>query len=268
MTVYNLIDCLGQADEILIEWTGAGFLDPAKSYIFDFAPDTCYVAQLRFSNDTLPQYNESNIIEEYDDCATCNAICYRLIDCDGGDDVLTSDDLAGYVGETIKWTDGETEYCSQVQSFVCRTESFSSTDVTVIDCFDNCTECTAVPATEPEPAFEGTKRTVKPKYEVPLCRPEDYEKAKCKFSELLFHEVASKRYGIEFCCDDDLSKWEIQQELMELQVIQSRYNQEDFNTDTDSGLEDCSEPGIGNMRVDDDSCVIFRVVPIDEPLTP
>ena len=269
MAVYNLVDCTGQTPEVLIDWQGASNLDETKSYIFSFATDICYIPDLVFNPDSFPQYDEADIVETYDDCSECNAICYRLIDCDGGADVLTSDDLSGYVGKTLKWqNDAEEEYCASVTSFVCRTETFTSTNVTVVECYEDCTECTAVAPVVSAPEFKSTKRKVTPNYEVGICRPEDHEKANCKFAELLFHEVASRRYGIEFCCDDDLSKWEIKSALMNMEVVQSRFDQDEFTTDpTLDGLEDCTGFGIGNMRINDDSCVVFRVTPIDEVLT-
>jgi hypothetical protein len=263
MALYNLINCIDETDQSLIDWQGTGFLDEAKSYIFTSTPDVCYRVVLRFETGTFPIYGDSDILTEYADCETCNAICYRLVDCSGGAEVLTSDDLAGYIGKTIKWqNDSAEEFCADVTSFICRTETFTSENITVIDCYDTCTECTAVPVVETPSTFKATKRAPKPNYELGICKPEEYDKANCKFSELVFHDVASRRYGIEHCCDDDLDKWDVKQALMNLQVIQSRFDKNNFE-DLDPN---CEGVGVGIMSVNNDDCVVWRVVPIDEPL--
>jgi hypothetical protein len=42
-----------------------------------------------------------------------------------------------------------------------------------------------------------------------------------KFAEAVYQKMASKRYGIEFCCDTDLKKWSIKKELLDLNALKS-----------------------------------------------
>ena len=41
----------------------------------------------------------------------------------------------------------------------------------------------------------------------------------CKFSEAAYQRMVSKRYGIAFCCQTDLTKWMIKKELLRLNDI-------------------------------------------------
>lgn len=41
----------------------------------------------------------------------------------------------------------------------------------------------------------------------------------CKFSEAVYQKMASKRYGITFCCQTDLIKWMIKKQLLDLNSV-------------------------------------------------
>jgi len=41
-----------------------------------------------------------------------------------------------------------------------------------------------------------------------------------QFAEAVYQEMASIRYGIEFCCSPDLKKWSIKKELIDLSALQ------------------------------------------------
>jgi hypothetical protein len=69
----------------------------------------------------------------------------------------------------------------------------------------------------PRPVFP--KRKVKPGYDSPTCTPEKYEKIVCSFSEWMYKDVMEKRYGISNCCPDELMKWEIKKEILDLEVL-------------------------------------------------
>ena len=45
------------------------------------------------------------------------------------------------------------------------------------------------------------------------------DKVNCKFSEAVFQEMAAKRYGIKFCCNDDLDRRLIDKELLDMNDI-------------------------------------------------
>ena len=42
------------------------------------------------------------------------------------------------------------------------------------------------------------------------------EKVENKFAEIIYQRMASKRFGIEFCCNEDNTRWEIKKELLRL----------------------------------------------------
>ena len=54
------------------------------------------------------------------------------------------------------------------------------------------------------------------KYEVMSIEDVQYhDNVNCKFSESLYQEMASERYGIAFCCETDKRKWALKKELLE-----------------------------------------------------
>jgi hypothetical protein len=139
-----------------------------------------------------------------------------------------------YVGKAIQYKQDDKIFCATVSSFVCREvpeEQLPPVFVFAIDdCFDTCEEC--YPPLPPDPAkFELNQRTVKPGYDTAACTPAYWDKIKCKFSEALYQHMASIRYGIEFCCNADMEKWVIKNELLDLAAI----------TDPDICNETCDE---------------------------
>tara|TARA_R110002126_G_scaffold147158_1_gene293185 strand:- start:5651 stop:8350 length:2700 start_codon:yes stop_codon:yes gene_type:complete len=90
------------------------------------------------------------------------------------------------------------------------------TVVVVTDDFIDCEDC--LPKALP-PAIIIRNRKVKPGYDTPGCPPEYVEKINCAFAEVLFKEVAAKRYGITICCEEDENKYLISKYLMDLKAI-------------------------------------------------
>ena len=45
------------------------------------------------------------------------------------------------------------------------------------------------------------------------------EKVNCNFAESVYIMMATRRYGLKFCCDIDLQRWSIKKELLELNDI-------------------------------------------------
>mgnify|MGYP000922221058 CR=1 FL=1 len=267
MASYNLVDCAGILPDVRIEWNGVAPMVETSSYVFSFNLNTCWTPEFIPAQTGLPGYTDVDVTE-FTDCNECNAVCYRIIDCDGGDDVITSDDaIKGYVGKVIKWQDDlSVERCGQVVTYLCREEPPGTPVITIIECHENCTDCKAVTNVIAE-TFTVTPRVVKPKYELPLCKPEFYEKTQCNFSEAIYQEVISKRYGIEFCCNEDKEKWEIKKYLIDSQLTSARFDPDAFTEGGDgTGLVPCEGYGIGVMSINDDSCRVFRVTPIDEIL--
>lgn len=46
------------------------------------------------------------------------------------------------------------------------------------------------------------------------------DKVNAEFAEAVYQEMASTRYGIDFCCTPDLRKWSIKKELLDLNALQ------------------------------------------------
>jgi hypothetical protein len=164
-------------------------------------------------------YSASNILETYVSCDECNKLCYRLTDCTDSELVYyTEEDYSAYVGRVIQYVVDDVTYCATVDTYICRNETYPLFPHTVLDCFKTCDDCYPPPP-EPEPPFELNQRTVKPGYDTPACTPAYWDKVKCKFSEALYQHMASIRYGIEFCCNNDMEKWIIKNELLDLAAI-------------------------------------------------
>jgi len=153
--------------------------------------------------------------EIFIDCQDCLGVCYELIDCEGLlSPIQTSTDLSAYVGQVITlltcpdtcWSVFEMPACPPI-----------TVEVYLKDSFTDCVTC--LPS-EPAPApLEIKNRTVKPGYDTKGCSPAYVEKINCDWSESLFQQVASKRYGIQFCCSQDFSGLDIKKQLLDLKMI-------------------------------------------------
>ena len=49
------------------------------------------------------------------------------------------------------------------------------------------------------------------------------DKVNVEFSEAIYQEMASIRYGVNFCCDLDLLKWSIKKELLDLNNLKINF---------------------------------------------
>lgn len=119
-------------------------------------------------------YDETNIVSEFEDCDECNAICYKLLDCDVYMTVSIADPaFAPYVGKTVKWVDGDltpenqVERCAIVDNYTCRDETLPVVNIVVIEAYDSCEACTFVPPVPPVIIESG--RPADPGYDVPDC---------------------------------------------------------------------------------------------------
>lgn len=217
---YELTDCANPENTIIIKYDkDSPALDEGSTYIFDFDPNTCWTPELQFSPCEGTLYSASNILETYVSCDECNKLCYRLTDCTDSELVYyTQEDYSTYVGRVIQYVVDDVTYCATVDTYICRTQTYPLFPHTVLDCFKTCDACYPPPP-EPVPPFELNQRTVKPGYDTPACTPAYWDKVKCKFSEALYQHMASIRYGIEFCCNNDMEKWIIKNELLDLAAI-------------------------------------------------
>jgi hypothetical protein len=150
---------------------------------------------------------------EYTDCATClksftcrcstiynegtTAATFTYIDCNGNNQTTASIPAKGRSERycVIRWTTG-----------------------TLPLYHGNCTQADAdSPWTCPAQAYPVKK--IKPGYNTPACSIEKYEKISCNFGEQLYKSVVEKRYGVSSCCPEEIDKWTIKKELIELQAL-------------------------------------------------
>jgi hypothetical protein len=90
-------------------------------------------------------------------------------------------------------------------------QSWKSEDIEIVN-FGDCVNdlCPEVPL---------PKRVVTPGYNTPICTPAQYERIVCRYAEIKYKEVLTKRYGIEDCCDDESLANDIKYELIHLQML-------------------------------------------------
>jgi len=63
-------------------------------------------------------------------------------------------------------------------------------------------------------------KSIRPGYNSPACSAEYYERIACEYSEILYRDVISQRYGIAPCCpEEEIYRLDIKYQLLELQAI-------------------------------------------------
>ena len=90
------------------------------------------------------------------------------------------------------------------------------------------------------PPDEKPKKSIRPGYNTPACTAEKYEKIVCNFSEAIYKEMMTIRYGVTMCCGDDDLRWKIQKELIYLKSI----TDPDYNCSIEPGC-DCTTSATG-----------------------
>ena len=79
----------------------------------------------------------------------------------------------------------------------------------------NCGDCVDGQCVVPKPI-----RSVRPGYNSPACTTQYYERIACEYSEILYRNVISQRYGIAPCCsEEEIMRLDIKFQLLELQAI-------------------------------------------------
>ena len=151
---YELTDCANPENTLIIKWDkDATPLDSNQTYIFDFAPNTCWTPELQFSPCEGTLYTAENITDTYVSCEECNKVCYRITDCIDPERVYyTEEDYSAYVGGVIQYTVDDVIYCASVDTYICRTQTYVLFPYTVEDCFKTCEACYPPPP-EPAPVF-------------------------------------------------------------------------------------------------------------------
>ncbi len=156
----------------------------------------------------------ATVVSSFQTCTACLPTCFMLIDCNGKKTpVITNTDLTAYVGRIIKTKDCP-GVCWRVHpGSVCR----EAVAVIVTDSFVDCATCLAPPPIPSPKLLHGRK--IKPGFNTPGCTPEYTEKINCTFAEQVFNWVKKIRFGITVCCDDELQKYQIKKELLDLRAI-------------------------------------------------
>jgi phosphatidylethanolamine-binding protein (PEBP) family uncharacterized protein len=121
---YELTDCSNPEITLIIQWDpDSPVLVENTAYVFDFAPDTCWSAELQFSPCEGTLYSPTNIVTTYIDCDECLQPCYKLIDCEGEYPTISTENTTFevYLGKVIQWQDqlGET-HCATVEKYICK----------------------------------------------------------------------------------------------------------------------------------------------------
>lgn len=220
-------NCDDPTDTVVVRFEDENYSpDLDLTYVFDIDPEKCYtIEEVECQDqdfDGEPDATLVTVLETYVNCVECAGNCYQLTDCETGEQItLQNDTLAPYVGQVIEVqvdVDGELENkCYQVTGVPCPATPQTLAYI-FVDCHDTCEDCLPEPPA-PEPPLTLKHRTVKPGWNTKGCPPEYVEKVSCKFGEAMYQQMASERYGIEFCCDPDAEKWEVKKELMDLKAL-------------------------------------------------
>lgn len=154
------------------------------------------------------------VTASFPDCQSCQ-YCYILVDCTNPNHIIvTGDNLAQYVGMVIKLED-----CPDICWTVRRSHECPDPVCVapVIASYENCEDCLPAPPELPVPELHI--RRVKPGYTTPGCSPEYTEKVSCTFANTAYDQMIVTRYGITVCCSEDMMKWDIKKQLLDLRAI-------------------------------------------------
>ena len=171
----------------------------------------CWEVQV---NDTCNNSVEITIFDEYSTCADCSARCFLLTNCaDPSDYILTSTDLEFYLYKVIKL-----DSCGNRCYFVTRSSLCNEAMPIgpIAATYNDCPTCIGFDTAEP--ALLNPRR-IKPGYYTPACPTELTEKINCNFGEQAYRKMLKVRYGISTCCEEDLEKWTIKKQILDLRSI-------------------------------------------------
>lgn len=214
---YEITNCDDPNDTLIIQTDPMDPpLDPTKTYVFGaIDPDKCWSVITSVDCDPADPQPYTVVTETFDSCEECTKICYELTDCEALlTPIQTDTDLSAYVGQVITIASCP-ETCWVVTELPdCPIDPAS---VSLVSAYPDCVTC--LPSDPPPPPLVIKNRTVKPGYNTKGCSPAYVEKISCAFSEAMFQQAASRRYGIEFCCGQDLDELDIKKQLMDFQMI-------------------------------------------------
>ena len=184
-------------------------------------PAGCYCVTVKEIIPTIvaPDFEGAFIsIKPYDCCLDCTRTCYILTSCVGGiNPVIVCNDLAQYVGKVIKIASCG-DICWQVA--VSSNCNGSITFAGEITPFVNCNACLP-PLPPTPPPYDLHLRKIKPGWKSPnSCYTLDYiERINCTFGQQIYNEMLVARYGITVCCEEDVNKWDIKKQMLDLDML-------------------------------------------------
>jgi hypothetical protein len=176
-------------------------------------PEVCWTVT---ASSGCTQVTPVMITSAFTDCASCLPDCYLLTNCVAGNPTatkITNTDLSAYVGQVIQIKDCVGQCWTVEKADTC----IGSIPVVLTAAFKTCIDCNP-PLVCPPPELLH-QRKIKPGYNTPGCSSEYTDEVNCEFSEQIFNLVKSRRYGITTCCSDNLEKYIIKKELLDLDAI-------------------------------------------------
>lgn len=208
---------LNTAINIITSYPNTGCSDPVcTAACLPAWPDGCYCATVSIApNCTGSAPWPGEIFATHPDCQTCLGICYLLTDCSGVLAPITvSNDLSEFVGQIVQFTDcGDT--CWSVAVALSCDNSVCVTAVSAS--FADCVTC--LPPVVPIPPEPLHPRRIKPGYYTAGCDPAYTERINCTFAEAVYDKMVKLRYGITICCDEDIDKWDIKKQELDLRAL-------------------------------------------------
>jgi len=203
-TFYRLTDCLGVKDDIV---TITDLSDHVGKVIkIKYCPDVCWEVAV---TDPTTITGEVIFDTEYEGCPECfltfTPQCVTFTNNSNTSDSVTYTDINANVVKVDIDGKGTTPK-------ICALNWGVNTAVITVNIFGECVngECPL----PPQP-----KRKVTPGYNTATCSNDYYEKVECNFSEWMYKDALSKRYGITNCCPEELTKWLIKHEMLMLEVL-------------------------------------------------
>jgi hypothetical protein len=194
---------------------------PLGSVVTIAEQEGCYVLDSIVSCRDYPAIEVCvTVLSIYESCNDCQgAGAYLLTNCqDETDTITTTRDISAFIGFVVSLS-----FCPEK----CWTVSETTVSEMAVSLYGNInvyTDCiTCLTPTPVEPPQLVSHRMVEPGYNTPGCPPEYVEKVKCKFSDAIYDEYVTRRYGLKTCCDVDLERYLIKYEMLSLDML---YNEE------------------------------------------
>ncbi len=147
-----------------------------------------------------------DIIECFDTCKECLKTVYRLEDCTGryGDRYSLDVNLSEHVGSIVRIPYFQ-DSCFLVVSIPYEKglRYYRTTEISGV--YDDCEECRLKNYSENE-------------FAILTCDEDRYVDIKCKFADLVWEKVISRRFDIKFCCPVDATKYTIKNNIINIDI--------------------------------------------------